>query len=109
MAKRLEKASMHDTAKVPGKREDRRLPAVHWWMRSWPVGYWAAAQARRVGMSSDGGPGAIPPRTGRMGVSAAALVFETWGWLFREQPVEDYGIDAHVEPFDGPERPARQL
>ena len=44
-----------------------------------------------------------------MGVSAAALVFETWGWLFREQPVEDYGIDAHVEPFDGPEQPARQL
>lgn len=52
---------------------------------------------------------ATPPRTGRMGVSAASLVFEAWGWLFREQPIEDYGIDAHVEPVDGPERPARQL
>jgi hypothetical protein len=31
-----------------------------------------------------------------MGVSAAALVLEAWGWLFREQPIEDYGIDAHV-------------
>ena len=60
-------------------------------------------------MSIDGGPVAAPQRTGRMGVSAAALVFETWGWLFREQPVEDYGIDTHVEPFDGPEQPARQL
>jgi len=44
-----------------------------------------------------------------MGVSAASLVFEAWGWLFREQPIEDYGIDAHVEPLDGPEEPARQL
>ncbi len=44
-----------------------------------------------------------------MGVSAASLVFEAWGWLFREQPIEDYGIDAHVEPLDGPERPSRQL
>jgi tetratricopeptide (TPR) repeat protein len=50
-----------------------------------------------------------PPRTGRMGVSAASLVFEAWGWLFREQPIEDYGIDAHVEPLDGPAWPSRQL
>ena len=54
-------------------------------------------------------PTTAPPRTGRMGVSAASLVFEAWGWLFREQPIEDYGIDAHVEPLDGPEQPARQL
>lgn len=44
-----------------------------------------------------------------MGVSAASHVFEVWGWLFREQPIEDYGIDAHVEPVDGPEEPSRQL
>src|ERR1700733_13789412 len=56
-----------------------------------------------------GDPEGTPPRTGRMGVSAASLLFEGWGWLFREQPIEDYGIDAHVEPVDGPERPARQL
>ena len=57
----------------------------------------------------DGEPIVTPPRTGRMGVSAASLVFEAWGWLFREQPIEDYGIDAHVEPLDGPEQPSRQL
>jgi hypothetical protein len=62
-----------------------------------------------VGVSTKGELGAVPPRTARLGVSAAALVFETWGWLFREQPVEDYGIDAHVEPVDGPDQPARQL
>jgi len=62
-----------------------------------------------VGVSTKGELDAVPPRTGRLGVSAAALVFETWGWLFREQPVEDYGIDAHVEPVDGPGQPARQL
>jgi tetratricopeptide (TPR) repeat protein len=37
------------------------------------------------------------------------MLFEVWGWLFREQPIEDYGIDAHVEPMDGPEQPSRQL
>jgi tetratricopeptide (TPR) repeat protein len=57
----------------------------------------------------NGEPVVTPPRTARMGVSAASLVFEGWGWLFREQPIEDYGIDAHVEPIDGPEQPARQL
>jgi Domain of unknown function (DUF4365) len=61
------------------------------------------------GLSLDGEPVVTPPRTGRMGVSVASLVFEAWGWLFREQPIEDYGIDAHVEPLDGPERPSRQL
>ena len=45
----------------------------------------------------NGEPVVTPPRTARMGVSAASLVFEGWGWLFREQPIEDYGIDAHVE------------
>jgi hypothetical protein len=58
-------------------------------------------------VSIDGEPVDTPPRTGRLGVSAASLVFETWGWLFREQPVEDYGIDAHVEPLDGPEQQHR--
>ena len=37
------------------------------------------------------------------------MLFEAWGWLFREQPIEDYGIDAHVEPLDGLEQPSRQL
>ena len=44
-----------------------------------------------------------------MGVSAASYEFSTWGWEFREQPVKDYGIDAHVEPFDGSNRPSGRL
>ncbi|WP_293156145.1 MULTISPECIES: DUF4365 domain-containing protein [unclassified Microcoleus] len=36
-------------------------------------------------------------RTERIGVAATNLLFETLGWIFREQPIEDYGIDAHVE------------
>ena len=36
-------------------------------------------------------------RTGRIGVAGTALLFERLGWIFREQPTEDYGIDAHVE------------
>lgn len=44
-----------------------------------------------------------------MGVSAASYEFSTWGWEFREQPVKDFGIDAHVEPFDGPNRPSGRL
>src|SRR4051794_27941030 len=34
----------------------------------------------------------------RLGVTLAQLEFTTWGWVFREQPILDYGIDAHVEP-----------
>jgi len=36
-------------------------------------------------------------RTGRIGVAGTQLCFERLGWIFREQPIEDYGIDAHVE------------
>lgn len=36
-------------------------------------------------------------RTGRIGVAGTNLLFEKLGWIFREQPIEDYGIDAHVE------------
>jgi len=36
-------------------------------------------------------------RTGRIGVTGTQLLFERLGWIFREQPIEDYGIDAHVE------------
>lgn len=36
-------------------------------------------------------------RTERIGVAGTNLLFERLGWIFREQPIEDYGIDAHVE------------
>jgi hypothetical protein len=36
-------------------------------------------------------------RTGRIGIAGIQLLFERLGWIFREQPIEDYGIDAHVE------------
>ncbi|AFY84321.1 DUF4365 domain-containing protein [Oscillatoria acuminata] len=35
--------------------------------------------------------------TGRLGVAGTQLIFKRLGWIFREQPIEDYGIDAHVE------------
>jgi tetratricopeptide (TPR) repeat protein len=44
-----------------------------------------------------------------MGVAAADLEISSWGWAFRSQEVEDYGIDAHVEPFDGPSSPTGRL
>lgn len=53
--------------------------------------------------------GATAPKTERMGIAAADLEFSSWGWAFRGQDVEDYGIDAHVEPFDGPDRPTGHL
>jgi tetratricopeptide (TPR) repeat protein len=53
--------------------------------------------------------GEAPPDVGRMGVAAADLAFSSLGWAFRSQEVKDYGIDAHVEPFDGPHRPIRRL
>jgi hypothetical protein len=35
----------------------------------------------------------------RIGVGATEVEFGRWGWVFREQPVSDFGIDAHVEPY----------
>jgi len=35
--------------------------------------------------------------TERIGVSAVQLLFEKIGYIFREQPISDYGIDAHIE------------
>jgi hypothetical protein len=39
--------------------------------------------------------------TGRVGVHAVALAIEkTLNWIFREQPMSDHGIDAHIEIVD---------
>ena len=39
--------------------------------------------------------------TGRVGVYAVALAIEkSLGWILREQPTSDHGIDAHVEIVD---------
>ncbi|MTI67983.1 MAG: DUF4365 domain-containing protein [Firmicutes bacterium] len=41
---------------------------------------------------------------GRAGVAITNLkVSKELGWIFREQPVEDYGIDAHIEIHSGNE------
>lgn len=41
-------------------------------------------------------------RVASAGVTRAQLaVQEELDWLFREQPTEDYGIDAHAEVVDG--------
>jgi hypothetical protein len=37
------------------------------------------------------------PQTERLGVSTIDIFFSKIGWLFREQPVLDHGIDAQVE------------
>lgn len=36
-------------------------------------------------------------RTNRLGINAVGLMFERLGWIFREQPTSDYGIDAQAE------------
>lgn len=46
-----------------------------------------------------GGEGAesVSLSISRIGVYQAALAVESMGWIFREQPIEDQGIDGHVE------------
>ncbi|MCY7383812.1 MAG: DUF4365 domain-containing protein, partial [Microcoleus sp. CAN_BIN18] len=39
----------------------------------------------------------LSSRTERIGIAGTQLIFERLGCIFREQPIEDYGIDAHVE------------
>jgi len=41
------------------------------------------------------------PQTERLGVAALDYFFSQHGWLFREQPTHDYGIDAHIEIVTG--------
>ena len=42
-------------------------------------------------------------RIERVGVQIVGLQFEEAGYIFREQPTSDYGIDAHIELIDGEE------
>jgi Domain of unknown function (DUF4365) len=39
----------------------------------------------------------LSSRTARIGITGTQLIFQKLGCIFREQPKEDYGIDAHVE------------
>lgn len=39
-------------------------------------------------------------QTERVGVNAVEAIFLSMGWIFREQTISDFGIDAHVEPKD---------
>jgi len=39
----------------------------------------------------------LSSRTARIGITGTQLIFANLGCIFREQPIEDYGIDAHVE------------
>lgn len=49
-------------------------------------------------------------RVGEVGVSIVSLlVRDELGWIFREQPVSDYGIDAHVEVVESGETRGRLL
>src|SRR5262249_28620698 len=44
------------------------------------------------------------PTTERNGINAVEKIFlDEFGWLFREQPVSDYGIDAQVEVVENNE------
>ena len=44
----------------------------------------------------------------RLGVNAVERAFLDMGWIFREQRISDFGIDAHAEPKQGG-RPTGQL
>jgi hypothetical protein len=48
------------------------------------------------------------PQTERLGLAALEYFFAQHGWLFREQPTQDYGIDAHAE-IVAEERPTGKL
>lgn len=40
-------------------------------------------------------------KTDRIGIQAVGEQFERAGYIFREQPISDYGIDAHIEVVEG--------
>lgn len=45
----------------------------------------------------------------RRGINAVESIFLGMNWKFREQPISDYGIDAHVEPCGPGGSPTGQL
>ena len=48
--------------------------------------------------------------TERIGIPAIDLIFrKDFGWIFREQTVDDYGIDAHVEIKDNKQATGRLI
>jgi hypothetical protein len=49
------------------------------------------------------------PKVERMGVAALDHEVSSWGWSYRNQEIEDYGIDGHIEPFDETDRPTGRL
>jgi Domain of unknown function (DUF4365) len=49
------------------------------------------------------------PKVERMGVSALEYMVSSFGWAYRSQEIEDYGIDGHIEPFDETDRPSGHL
>jgi uncharacterized protein DUF4365 len=53
---------------------------------------------------------ASDPTRDRVGVNAVeAVVLKEFGWLFRDQAVSDYGIDAHIEEVDRDNTPTGKL
>ena len=40
-------------------------------------------------------------KTDRIGIQAVGEQFERAGYIFREQPISDYGIDAQIEVVEG--------
>ena len=48
-------------------------------------------------------------RTERIGVNHCGEIAERNNWLFREQPVNDIGIDAHIEFVDASGKPKQLL
>jgi Domain of unknown function (DUF4365) len=51
----------------------------------------------------------MPPQTERLGIASLDHYFSSHGWLFREQPTHDYGIDAHVEIVEEGNYPTGKL
>ncbi|HET7287587.1 MAG TPA: DUF4365 domain-containing protein, partial [Pyrinomonadaceae bacterium] len=46
---------------------------------------------------------------GRMGVHAVGAIVSNLGWFFREQPISDFGVDAHVEAPNALGHPSGRL
>jgi hypothetical protein len=48
--------------------------------------------------------------TERIGITAVQqIIYNDFGWLFREQPVSDHGVDAHIEELDHDGKPTGKL
>lgn len=74
------------------------------------IGWLAQKFPKRIIKMREPSDQVAKPLKDRVGLNAVEkIILEEFRWFFREQPISDHGIDAHIEELDGKDRPTGKL